>query len=92
MKKSELIASIADKGGYTKKEAEMFLSIFVDTVTQSLVNGEKVSISGFGIFNVADRAARDAINPATKEIRHIEAKKAPVFKPAKALKEAVDHK
>jgi DNA-binding protein HU-beta len=91
MKKSELVAAIAAKGGCTKREAEAVLRLFTDTVTDALVKGEKVSIAGFGIFNVADRAARDAVNPATGEIRHIEAKKAPVFKAAKALKDAVDH-
>lgn len=92
MKKAELVTVVAEKAGCTKKEAETILGIFIETVSEALANGEKVSVSGFGIFNVADRAARDVKNPATGEIRHIEARKAPVFKAAKALKEAVDHK
>lgn len=92
MKKAEFIEAIAEKAGCTKKDAETMLGIFTETVTEALANGEKVSVTGFGIFNVADRAARDVKNPATGEIRHIEARKAPVFKAAKALKEAVDHK
>lgn len=92
MKKSELIAAIAQKGGCTKKEAENWLGIFVETVTDALVSGEKVSVSGFGIFNISERAARDNINPNTKQLQHIEARKVPVFKASKALKEAVDHK
>jgi DNA-binding protein HU-beta len=92
MKKSELIAVIAEKADCSKKEAENLLRIFTETVSETLAGGEKVSISGFGVFNVVDRAARDSVNPATKEKRHIEARKAPVFKAAKALKEAVDHK
>ncbi|MCD7742352.1 MAG: HU family DNA-binding protein [Ruminococcus sp.] len=92
MKKSELITAIAEKGGCTKKEAERMLKLFTETVTESLSKGEKVSISGFGVFNISERAARDAINPNTKEITHIKARKAPVFKASKALKEAVDQK
>ncbi|MBQ1537329.1 MAG: HU family DNA-binding protein [Ruminococcus sp.] len=92
MKKSELIAAIAEKGGFTKKESEAMLKLFTETVTEALANGEKVSVSGFGVFNVTDRAARDTVNPATKKVQHIEARKAPVFKASKALKEAVDHK
>ncbi|MGN0632684.1 MAG: HU family DNA-binding protein [Oscillospiraceae bacterium] len=92
MKKSELVAAIAQKCGCTKKDAEGMLSVFTETVTEALCKGEKVAISGFGVFNVTERAARDAINPATKVMSHIEARKAPVFKASKALKEAVDHK
>ena len=92
MKKSELLAAIAEKGGITKKEAEAVLKLFTDTVTDALAKGEKVSVAGFGIFNVTERAARDTINPNTKKLSHIPARKAPVFKASKALKEAVDHK
>ena len=88
MKKSELIAAIAEKGGFTKKESEAMLKLFTETVTEALANGEKVSVAGFGVFNVTDRAARDTVNPATKKVQHIEARKAPVFKASKALKEA----
>lgn len=92
MKKSELIAAIAEKGNFTRKQTEAMLKLFTEIVTESLAKGEKVSLSGFGVFNVTERAARDTINPNTKELRHIEARKAPVFKPSKALKEAVDNK
>lgn len=92
MKKAELIAAIAEKGGYTKKEAESALNAVIDTITSSLENGEKVAISGFGSFEVRDRAAKESINPATKEPVHVPAKKVPAFKAAKALKEIVDKK
>lgn len=92
MKKAELIAAIAEKGGYTKKEAECALNAVIDTITSSLENGEKVAISGFGSFEVRDRAAKESINPATKEPVHVPAKKVPAFKAAKALKEIVDKK
>ncbi len=92
MKKSELLAAIAEKGGFSKKEAETMLKLFTETVAEALAKGEKVSVSGFGVFNVTERAARDTINPNTKNPQHIPARKAPVFKASKALKEAVDKK
>ncbi|MCR5120862.1 MAG: HU family DNA-binding protein [Ruminococcus sp.] len=92
MKKSELIAAIAEKGDLSKKEAEAMVKLFTETVTEALANGEKVSVSGFGVFNVTERAARDTVNPNTKKVQHIDARKAPVFKASKALKDAVDGK
>ena len=62
----------------------------IDTITDALKKGEKVSITGFGTFEVRNRAAKDAINPATKTPIHVPAKKVPAFKAGKALKEAVD--
>ena len=90
MKKSELIAAVAAKGGYSKKDAEKALDAVVNTITESLANGEKISIVGFGSFEVRERAAQESINPATKQPIHVPAKKVPAFKAGKALKEAVD--
>ncbi len=90
MKKSELIAAIAAKGGYSKKDAEKALDAVTATITESLVNGDKISIVGFGSFEVRERAAKESINPATKQPIHVPAKKVPAFKAGKALKEAVD--
>ena len=88
MTKNDLVSAIAEKGGYTKKEAEQALAAV--TETEALVKGEKVSIVGFGAFEVRDRAAKDSINPATKQPIHVPAKKVPAFKAGKALKAAVD--
>jgi DNA-binding protein HU-beta len=90
MTKNDLISAIAEKGGYSKKEAEQALAAVTETITEALVKGEKVSIVGFGAFEVRDRAAKDSINPATKKPIHVPAKKVPAFKAGKALKEAVD--
>ncbi len=90
MTKSEIIAAVAEKASCTKKDAEKYFSAVIDTITEALTNGEKVSITGFGTFEVRDRAAKDAINPATKEPIHVPAKKVPAFKAGKVLKEAVD--
>lgn len=92
MTKSELISVIAEKGEYTKKDAEKALSSVIGAIADTLEKGEKVSIVGFGTFEVRDRAAKESINPATKQPVHCPAKKVPAFKAGKALKEAVDKK
>ena len=90
MTKTDLVNVIAEKGEYSKKDAEKALSTVIDAITESLSKGEKISLIGFGTFEVRDRAAKDAINPLTKEPVHVPAKKVPAFKAGKALKEAVD--
>ena len=89
MNKTELIAAVAEKVGMTKKDAERVVSATIETIEASLVKGEKVSISGFGIFEVKAREARVGRNPRTKETIEIPATKLPAFKAAKALKDAV---
>ena len=89
MNKTELIATIAAKAELSKKDAEKALAAFTDTVVAELVKGEKVQIVGFGTFEVKERAAREGINPRTKEKIEIPASKLPVFKAGKALKEVV---
>ena len=89
MNKTELIAAVAEKTGMTKKDAEQIVSITFDTIAQELQKGEKVQLSGFGIFEVKDREARVGRNPHTKEAIQIPATKVPAFKAAKALKDAV---
>ena len=89
MNKTELIAAVAAKTGLTKKDVEVIVSATFDTVAQELAKGEKVQVSGFGIFEVKDREARVGRNPHTKEAIQIPATKIPAFKAAKALKDKV---
>ena len=89
MNKTELIAAVAEKTGMTKKDAERVINATVDTITEALVKGEKVSMSGFGIFEVKAREARVGRNPRTKETIQIPDTRLPAFKAAKALKDAV---
>ena len=89
MNKTELIAAVAAKTGLTKKDAEKVVNATIDTITESLVKGDKVNVSGFGIFEVKAREARVGRNPRTKETIQIPATKLPAFKAAKALKDAV---
>ena len=92
MNKAELIAAIAAKTGDTKKAAEASVNAFVETVTNALVEGDKVQLVGFGSFEVRKRAARKGRNPQTKEEIKIPASKAQVFKAGKALKDLVNKK
>lgn len=84
MTKTELVSLIADKGDYSKKDAEKALATVIDAITTSLTKGEKISLVGFGTFEVRDRAAKTAINPMTKEKINVPAKKVPAFKAGKS--------
>ena len=90
MNKTELIDSMAAKTGLTKKNAEAALNAFVETVSEELTKGEKVSLVGFGTFEVSERAEREGRNPRTGETMKIAASKAPKFKAGKALKDQVN--
>ena len=89
MNKTELVAAVAEKTGLTKKDAERVVSATFETVAAELQKGEKVQISGFGIFEVKAREARVGRNPRTKEAIEIPASKAPAFKASKTLKDSV---
>ncbi|WP_366938269.1 HU family DNA-binding protein [uncultured Clostridium sp.] len=90
MNKAELIASMAEKSNLTKKDAEMALKSFIESVQEALEGGDKVQLVGFGTFETRERAAREGRNPRTKEVIQIPASKAPVFKAGKEFKERVN--
>ena len=90
MTKPELIAKIAEKINLSKKDAAAALDALTGTITEALTAGDKVAIPSMGTFEVKERAARTGHNPRTGEKVEIAAKKVPVFKPAKALKDAVE--
>ena len=92
MNRSELISSIADKSGLTKKDSEKALVAFIESVEEQLQKGDKVQLVGFGTFEISERAARTGKNPQTGEEIKIAASKAPKFKAGKALKELVNTK
>ena len=89
MNKQELISKVAGKVGITKKQAQNAIDAFIEIVTDSLSKDEKVTLVGFGTFKVAQRKARKGINPQTKEVIQIPAKKVPKFVPGKNLREKV---
>ena len=90
MNKVELIASIVEKSGLSKKDAEKALAAFTATVVDELKAGNKVQLVGFGTFEVSERAAREGRNPQTGATMVIPASKAPKFKAGKALKDALN--
>ncbi len=91
MNKAELVAKMAEKSDLTKKDAEIALNAFMDTVEESLVGGDKVQLVGFGTFDVRERKPRQGRNPRNPEqVIEIPASKAPVFKAGKTLKEKVN--
>lgn len=92
MNKNEIITNMAVKSGLTKVDAEKALNAFKDTVTEALINGEKVQIVGFGNFEITNRNERIGRNPSTGEAMTIPASKTPKFKAGKALKDAVNDK
>ena len=89
MNKTELVAALAEKAEVSKKDAEKVLNAFVETVQEAVKADDKVQLVGFGTFETRERAAREGINPLTKEKIQIAACKVPAFKVGKAFKEMV---
>lgn len=89
MTKVELIAAVAESAGLSKKDAEKAVNGTLDAITEALKQGDKVSLVGFGTFEVRERPERKGRNPQTKEEITIAASKLPAFKAGKALKESV---
>jgi DNA-binding protein HU-beta len=87
--KAELIESVATATGLNKKQSTAAVDAVFATITSELAKGEKVSLIGFGNFEVRDRAARTGRNPQTGAEIQIAASKVPAFKPGKGLKDAV---
>ena len=90
MNKTELIESIATKTEMTKTDVDKVVTALVDVVTEALANGDKVSLKGFGNFEVRTRSGRMGRNPKTGEVMEISASKAPAFKASSTLKNAVN--
>lgn len=91
MNKTELIEKVAERTGKTKKEAGMVVESVLQSISEALQNGEKVTLIGFGNFEVKTREARKGRNPQTGEEIEIKASKVPSFKAGKQLKEAVNN-
>ena len=89
MNKGELIAGMAEESGVSKADTEKVLNAFLSQVEKALCAGDKVQLTGFGSFEVRERAARTGRNPHTGETIEIAAAKVPAFKPEKGLKDAI---
>ena len=90
--KAELIDRLSDKLGITKKAAGEAIEAIVEEITKSVAKGDKVAISGFGVFEKADRAARVGRNPQTGATVKIKATSVPKFRAGAEFKNAVDRK
>jgi len=89
MNKTELINAVAERSGVTKKDTEKVINAAIDAITAALAEGDKIQLTGFGSFEVKERAARTGRNPRTGEATEIAASRVPVFKAGKALKDSV---
>ena len=89
MKKSDLVAAVAEAAELSKADAGRAVDALIDVVTKSLKGGDAVTLVGFGTFEVRKRAARQGRNPRTGETIEIAASSIPSFKAGKALKDAV---
>ncbi len=90
MQRSDLVEKIAGDAGISKAAADRALKSLLDSVTQALKKGDRVSLVGFGTFSVSRRSARTGRNPQTGETISIKASKAPKFSAGKSLKDAVN--
>lgn len=90
MNKGELIKALADKTGKPQTEAKAFLDAFTETVTETLTKGDKITLIGFGTFDVQDVPARTGRNPRTGEALQIKPKKRPRFKAGAELSSKVN--
>lgn len=89
MNKAELVAAIADNLLVTKRSVEEVISLFCDTVVETLAKGEEVKLTGFGTFEIRVRSERRGVNPQTGQEIVIPSGRTIVFKPSKLLKEKV---
>ncbi|MFC7365635.1 MULTISPECIES: HU family DNA-binding protein [Bhargavaea] len=89
MNKTDLVNSVAEATGLSRKDAVNAVESVFSTISDALAEGEKVQLIGFGNFEVRERAARKGRNPQSGEEIEIAASKVPAFKPGKALKDAV---
>ncbi len=90
MKKTELIAAVAERTGLQKKDADKAISAITSVIMEAVAAGDRVQIVGFGTFEVRTRCARKGRNPRTKEPIDIPASKLPVFKAGRSFKEIVE--
>ena len=90
MNKKELVDVVSEKRNLTKKDAEILVNTVFDTMVDTMLDGEKVIISGFGTFKVNNRHERKGVSPKTKEIITIPASRTVSFKPSNRLKDAMN--
>ncbi|HEU5103767.1 MAG TPA: HU family DNA-binding protein [Roseiflexaceae bacterium] len=89
MQKTDFVKSVAERANVSQKEAKQVIDAALDIITESLKGGEKVTLTGFGTFEVRQRQEREGVNPQTRQKIKIAATKTPGFSASSTLKEAV---
>jgi DNA-binding protein HU-beta len=89
MQKTDFVKSVADRANVSQKEAKQVIDAALDIIAESLKGGEKVTLTGFGTFEVRQRQEREGVNPQTRQKIKIAATKTPGFSASSTLKEAV---
>ena len=90
MKKTDLIAAVAEQSGLSKKDAEKAINATIDTIIKAVADGDKIQLTGFGTFEQRQRNARTGVDPRTGNSIEIPASKVPAFKAGKAFKDVVN--
>ncbi len=90
MNKAELIGAAAAKAEVSRRDAEAVVEATLELIEEAIIKGEEVKISGFGIFEKKERAARVGTNPSNGEKIEIAASNSVSFKPSKGLKEKLN--
>jgi DNA-binding protein HU-beta len=89
MQKTDFIKAVAEKAGVGQKEAKLVVENALEVISEALTRGEKVTLTGFGTFEVRERQAREGVNPQTRDKIQIPATKTPGFAASSTLKEAI---
>ena len=90
MKKTDLIAAVAEQSGLSKKDAETAINATIDTIIKAVADGDKIQLTGFGTFEQRQRNARTGVDPRTGNSIEIPASKVPAFKAGKGFKDIVN--
>lgn len=90
LNKKDMVKLVATKTEFTQKDTEAVVDALLETIQEKLVEGEEIKLAGFGQFETTERAEREGRNPKTGESLMIKASRGMKFKPAKALKDALN--
>ncbi|MGB5162708.1 MAG: integration host factor subunit beta [Thermoanaerobaculia bacterium] len=90
MTKAELVEQVAETTQLTKKHAELIVNTVFESIVESLKEGEKIELRGFGSFRIRQRGSRIGRNPKTGDRVEVPPKRIPYFKPGKELKELLN--
>lgn len=90
MTKTDFISKVAEKSGYTKKDSKEVIELVLESITEAIAEEGELRLSGFGVFELAESAAREGRNPQTGEAMMIPAKKRMAFRCAQNVKDMLN--